>query len=342
MNPFDLIPIYTNTIYSFSELKKEDFETFGGFERAVLVLVNKEEWDDDNKDFIKKILTTCKLNESDYLIIPLNKNQSCFEAIRLFPPKILFLFNVPFETNFFKPNKSINKPFIYNKIKVVLSHSLNELKTDKEKKMALWNRCIKPLFLNNELVFCTNNHHKIEEVTQILGSQFRFLKLNEIGFNDNIEEPFMTLEENSMIKAKTVFDFCKKNCFAEDTGLFIEALNGEPGVFSARYAGEENNSQKNIEKVLHKLNQSENRKAYFKTVITYISAKGSWQFEGACHGVIAHQSTGSIGFGYDPIFIPNGYSQSFAEMKPEEKNKISHRKKAFEKFAFFLKNNFHI
>ncbi|KXK41514.1 MAG: nucleoside-triphosphatase rdgB [Bacteroidetes bacterium OLB11] len=312
----------------------------GGFQRQVLLLVNQAEWNDANEEFLKKILSSCKLNEGDYLIVLLEAHQSSFDIIRLFSPKILLLFDVPFESSFFKSNKSFNKPFIYNQIKIVITHSLGELKNDKDKKLLLWNRCIKPLFLNNELVFCTNNQHKMEEVSQIIDNQFQFLKLKDVGFHNAIEEPFMTLEENAMAKAKTVFDFCHKSCFAEDTGLFIEALDGEPGVFSARYAGEENDSQKNIEKVLQKLGQIENRKAYFKTVIALITSKGSWLFEGICNGRIALSPMGSTGFGYDPIFIPDGYSISFAEMSSEEKNKISHRKIAVEQFATFLKTKY--
>ncbi len=187
-----------------------------------------------------------------------------------------------------------------------------------------------------ELVFCTNNEHKIREVSQIMGSKFVFLKLKDVHFLEDIPEPFDTLEANSATKANTVFFYCGKNCFAEDTGLFIESLNGEPGVFSARYAGEPANAGKNIEKVLHKMRTEQNRRAYFKTVITLVTPEGEWQFEGECHGTISEEVKGKDGFGYDPVFIPVGYESSFAEMDSRLKNDISHRKKAFDKFAAFL------
>lgn len=187
-----------------------------------------------------------------------------------------------------------------------------------------------------ELVFCTNNQHKIQEVSEIMGPDFLFLKLKDVHFFDEIPEPFDTLEANSAIKANTVYFFCNKNCFAEDTGLFIEGLNGEPGVFSARYAGEPVDSMKNIEKVLRKMYGLSNRRAYFKTVITLVLPQGEWQFEGVCHGQISTEIAGCDGFGYDPIFIPDGYDKTFANMLPDTKNSISHRKKAFDKFADFL------
>ncbi len=188
-----------------------------------------------------------------------------------------------------------------------------------------------------KLVFCTNNDHKIQEVSQILGNQFSYLKLNDIGFNDEIPEPFDTLEENSNIKANIVFEKTGYNTFAEDTGLFIEALDGEPGVYSARYAGEPTDSTKNMEKVLSKLKHVVNRKAYFKTVVTIIIEGTTHQFSGSCNGNIALEQSGQKGFGYDPIFIPNESSVTFAELTAEEKNKFSHRRKAFDQFATFLK-----
>ena len=130
---------------------------------------------------------------------------------------------------------------------------------------------------------------------------------------------------------------CNKNCFAEDTGLFIEAINNEPGVYAARYAGESSNAKNNIEKVLFKMENIENRKAFFKTIITLKTNENEWQFEGVCEGTISKEILGEDGFGYDPIFIPNGYEISFAQMNENQKNEISHRKKAFDKFAHFLK-----
>ena len=187
-----------------------------------------------------------------------------------------------------------------------------------------------------EFVFCTNNNHKIQEVSQIMGTDFQFLKLKDVQFFDDIAEPYETLEENSFEKANIVHQFCGKNCFAEDTGLFVEALNGEPGVYSARYAGEPTNSEKNIKKVLQKLGNETNRNAYFKTVITLLIDGNKKQFKGMCKGTIAMQKQGIDGFGYDPIFIAEGYTQSFAEISSAEKNEISHRKKAFDKFSEYL------
>lgn len=187
-----------------------------------------------------------------------------------------------------------------------------------------------------ELVFCTNNAHKIKEVSQIMGSEFHFLRMQDVGYFEEIPEPFDSLEANSATKANTIYFFCNKSCFAEDTGLFIEALGGEPGVFAARYAGEPSNPKNNIQKVLSKLGNNQNRNAFFKTVITLVTARGEWQFEGICKGKISMQVGGEDGFGYDPIFVPDGYTNTFAELDASIKNEISHRKKAFEKFANFL------
>jgi XTP/dITP diphosphohydrolase len=189
-----------------------------------------------------------------------------------------------------------------------------------------------------EIVFCTNNQHKINEVTQIMGDDFIFLTLGEVNFFDEIPEPFLTLEENSLTKSKQVYNKIKMNCFSEDTGLFIDSLNGEPGVFSARYAGEKANAYDNINKVLDLLKGNLNRKAYFKTVITLLLNGEQYQFEGKCDGTITSEINGVDGFGYDPIFIPSGYEQSFAQLSANKKNIISHRGKAFEKFKLFLKS----
>lgn len=189
-----------------------------------------------------------------------------------------------------------------------------------------------------ELVFCTNNKHKLDEVRRILPTSIQFKTLKEIDYLQDIPEPFHSLEENSLTKAKTVADAKGMNCFSEDTGLFIEALNGEPGVFSARYAGEHASSSDNIKKILDKLGVEANRHAFFKTVITLIVDKHIHQFSGECHGTISTQVSGQTGFGYDPIFIPDGYTHTFADMIPELKNEISHRKKAFDQLANFLRN----
>lgn len=191
-----------------------------------------------------------------------------------------------------------------------------------------------------KLVFCTNNQHKLQEVSQIMQGKIQFLSLRDIGYDAEIPEPYATLSENSKYKSQQVKNATGYNyCFSEDTGLFIESLNGEPGVFSARYAGENANSKENIEKVLHLLGDAPNRNAYFKTVITLLLDNETHQFEGICKGEITHQEMGEDGFGYDPIFIPMGYKQSFAQLSSEEKNTISHRGKAIALLIEYLNSH---
>ncbi len=185
-------------------------------------------------------------------------------------------------------------------------------------------------------VFCTHNQHKLEEVRQILGQKIEFLTLSDIDFHQEISEPYDTLEENSKTKAMTVFEQKKVDCFAEDTGLFVEALQGAPGVHTARYAGEHADAVMNNEKLLNALEGIDHRKAFFKTIITLILDGSIHQFTGVCEGEIAHQLSGQKGFGYDPLFIPVGYSATFADMPSTEKHRISHRSKAFEQFALFV------
>jgi len=189
-----------------------------------------------------------------------------------------------------------------------------------------------------ELVFATNNRHKLEEVQSLLGNEIKLLSLKEIGCFEEIPEDFETLKENAAQKARYVFDKYKINCFADDTGLEIEALNGEPGVYSARYAGEPCSFDDNMNKVLDKLKGIENRKACFKTVIALILEGKEYYFYGQINGEMLKEKTGSDGFGYDPIFKPEGYDSSFAQMSLDEKNKISHRARATEKLVAFLKN----
>ncbi len=187
-----------------------------------------------------------------------------------------------------------------------------------------------------ELLFCTNNKHKVDEVRAILGDQFHFLTLRDIGYDKEIPEPYPTLEENSFTKANQVYQETQRNCFGEDTGLFIEALQGEPGVWSARYAGDHASAEQNWQLVLSRMIGLENRKAYFKTVITFIYEGKTHLFSGICAGRIAAEPSGKQGFGYDPIFIPDGYDISFADLEASVKNEISHRRKAFDGFSTFL------
>lgn len=187
-----------------------------------------------------------------------------------------------------------------------------------------------------KLVFATNNLNKIKEVRQLLKNNFELLNLEDIGCREELPETGNTLEENATQKAKYVFEKYKVDCFADDTGLEIDALNGRPGVFSARYAGEEKNAEKNIEKVLIEMKNYKNRSAYFKTVISLITKDKIYSFEGKINGLISFEKRGTSGFGYDPIFIPDGGKKSFAEMTLEEKNKISHRAIAIQKLVSFL------
>jgi XTP/dITP diphosphohydrolase len=188
-----------------------------------------------------------------------------------------------------------------------------------------------------ELVFATNNSHKLRELQQILGNHFELKSLLDIGCFEDIPEESPTIEENSLDKAVYVFEKYRKNCFADDTGLEIEALDGRPGVISARYAGEEKDMSKNIGKVLLELKDKSNRKARFKTVISLILDGKRYQFEGLVYGKIIDDKRGDGGFGYDPVFMPDGYDITFAQMAADEKNRISHRGIAVQKLVCFLK-----
>jgi XTP/dITP diphosphohydrolase len=189
----------------------------------------------------------------------------------------------------------------------------------------------------NTIIFATNNEHKVIEVRAILKKMFKILSLKEAGIEIDIPEPYNSLQENAFEKARVIHQLTGKNCFAEDTGLEVEVLNGEPGVKSARYAGEERSFEKNIDKLLGKLENKENRNAQFKTVVCLIENGKQKIFEGTCKGTIIAQRRGDSGFGYDPVFIPDGSAKTFAEMSMEEKNRFSHRKKAIEKLTRYLK-----
>jgi XTP/dITP diphosphohydrolase len=189
----------------------------------------------------------------------------------------------------------------------------------------------------NTIIFATNNEHKVIEVKAILKKMFKILSLKEAGIEIDIPEPYNSLQENAFEKARVIHQLTGKNCFAEDTGLEVEVLNGEPGVKSARYAGEERSFEKNIDKLLGKLENKENRNAQFKTVVCLIENGKQKIFEGTCKGTIIAQRRGDSGFGYDPVFIPIGSTKTFAEMSMEEKNRFSHRKKAIEKLTRYLK-----
>lgn len=187
-----------------------------------------------------------------------------------------------------------------------------------------------------KIVFATNNPHKLEEARAILSGKVTVLSLADIDCHDDIPETADTLEGNAMIKARWVKDKYGFDCFADDTGLMVEALNGAPGVYSARYAGEHCSPDDNIKLLLEKLKDEENRKAKFCTVVALILNDKEYLFEGEVHGHIATKHCGTAGFGYDPVFFPEESSLSFAEMAPEEKNAISHRGRAMSKLAQFL------
>ena len=208
-----------------------------------------------------------------------------------------------------------------------------------------------------KIVFATNNQHKLEEIRQILGSKFEVLSLNDIGCHEDIPETGQTLEENALIKAQYVYDKYHLSCFADDTGLEVEALDGAPGVYSARYASLEHldnlehlehNSEANMARLLRELANNNNRKARFRTVIALIekkdvcpcgctSIKVVHKFEGIVNGEITQKKSGAEGFGYDPIFRPDGYDKTFAELGTDIKNQISHRARASQKLAEYLK-----
>lgn len=188
-----------------------------------------------------------------------------------------------------------------------------------------------------ELIFATHNNNKVKEVTKMLPSYLSMKSLTAIDFFEEIEETGKTFEENALLKAKTIFNETGKNVFADDSGLVIEALDGAPGVYSARYAGT-GKDEDNIAKALKELDGKTNRKAYFISIFCLILNEKEYFFEGRVNGTIATEIMGNNGFGYDPIFIPDGFSKSFAQMTPEEKNAISHRGKAIEKLNDFLTN----
>ncbi len=190
------------------------------------------------------------------------------------------------------------------------------------------------------IIFATNNHYKVDEIRSRVRNHFNILTLKEAGIDIDIPEPHDTLEENASEKSRTIYRLSNQNCFSEDTGLFAEALNGEPGVKSARYAGDVKNFQANIDKLLRNLKEKENRRAKFRTVISLIWKSKEYFFDGISNGKIIDEPRGTQGFGYDPVFVPDGSKKTFGEMSLSEKNKYSHRRKAVDKLVDFLKVNF--
>jgi XTP/dITP diphosphohydrolase len=188
-----------------------------------------------------------------------------------------------------------------------------------------------------QLVFATNNGHKIEEVTHKIGDRFNLLSLDDVGFTEDIAETGTTFVANASIKSRAIYQQFGLNCFGDDSGLIVDALNGEPGVYSARYAGEHGNHDANITKVLQKLEGKADRKARFITVISLMWQGEEHFFEGTVEGTIRQERSGAKGFGYDPIFQPDGYDITFADMSLDEKSSISHRARALDKMVEFLK-----
>jgi len=186
------------------------------------------------------------------------------------------------------------------------------------------------------LIFATNNQNKVDEIRVVTKGQFNIITLKEAGIDIDIPEPHDTLEANASEKSSVIHRLTQQNVFSEDTGLEVEALNGEPGVKSARYGGEGRDFQANIDKLLKNLEGSKNRTAQFRTVVSLVLNEKEYLFEGICKGQIIKEQRGGKGFGYDPIFIPDGAEKTFAEMTMEEKNNYSHRKKAIAKLSEFL------
>lgn len=192
--------------------------------------------------------------------------------------------------------------------------------------------------MKKKLVFATNNPHKLEEIKAVVGSSFEIISLDEVGFSGDIPEDHDTLRENALQKARYIKSATGLDCFADDTGLEIDALDGRPGVYSARYAGPQCLASDNIAKVMDELSHEQNREARFRTIIALILDGREYFFEGVAQGQIIYEKRGKSGFGYDPIFLPEGYDQTFAEMDAKLKNKISHRRHAMTKLLDFLLN----
>jgi len=187
-----------------------------------------------------------------------------------------------------------------------------------------------------KLIFATHNQNKLKEVRSLIPASITLLSLDDIHFEKDIEETATTIEGNALLKAKTIYEATSINCFADDSGLLVDALNGAPGVYSARYAGEQKNDNDNIEKLLLDLKGNPNRSAHFKTVMALVISGKEYLFEGIIQGKITEEKIGNNGFGYDPVFMPDGYNITFAQMDPGTKNSISHRGIALKKLIEFI------
>ncbi len=191
--------------------------------------------------------------------------------------------------------------------------------------------------MGKQIIFASSNQHKLDEIRPLLPNHFELLSLEDIHFTDEIEETGKTFDDNAELKANAVFNATKQLCFADDSGLEVDALDGKPGVKSARFAGEPANHRKNMDLLLSRLEGKKNRKARFKTVICLRMDSKTFFFEGVVNGQIIEEMRGTQGFGYDPVFMPDGFEKTFAEMSMEEKNNISHRKMAVSKMVEFLR-----
>lgn len=191
-----------------------------------------------------------------------------------------------------------------------------------------------------ELIFATNNKHKVDEMQFAIGKNVHIISLKEAGIEKEIPEPHDSLEKNAREKSTVIHQLTGKNCFSEDTGLEVIALDGAPGVYSARYAGEDGNADNNISKLLYELKEKTDLSARFRTVISLILDNKEYQFEGICNGYIVREKRGSLGFGYDPVFVPEGSDKTFAEMNAADKNQFSHRQKAASQLVLFLQQRY--
>ena len=187
-----------------------------------------------------------------------------------------------------------------------------------------------------QLIFATHNKNKLIEVKSLMPSSITLLSLDDINFQNEIEETSATIEGNALLKAQTIYKQTGRNCFADDSGLLVDALNGAPGVYSARYAGAQKNNEDNLQKLLLDLRNIETRNAHFKTVMALIIDGKDYLFEGIINGKIISEKIGTHGFGYDPIFVPDGYTETFAQLSSEIKNTISHRARALQKMLAFI------
>ena len=187
-----------------------------------------------------------------------------------------------------------------------------------------------------QLIFASHNKNKVKEVKSLIPNTINLLSLDDINLLNEIEETSTTIEGNALLKAQTIYNQTGINCFADDSGLLVDALNGAPGVYSARYAGEQKNDENNMQKLLLDLTNKDSRKAHFKTVMALIIDGKEYLFEGIINGKIISEKMGTNGFGYDPIFVPNGYTETFAQLNSETKNAISHRGIALKKLIEFI------